>query len=304
MEMNVLYNVPHAFALSDLISTYFFLLGVGGGCSLLSVWATLTGKTAYKPLAKLGAIAVVVLFSLAPTLLIVDLGQPLRFWFLMVRGNITSPLTWGSFFLSAYPLFASMYIIFLLLGKTHIYKKLAVALLPIAIGYVTYIGFIVSMAVSTSAWNTPIMPAYFASAAMVSAIALMTMVGIVRYWIMSKKWDPEQRATDFGIIIKLTRFASLFLLINLFFIFSQQVFMRFSSEWASTAADLMLNGKLGMNFGVFSIVLGSVIPLLVVAIPKVNKQLALLFVTMFFAEVGIFVMRFAITVGTQHMPIM
>ncbi len=71
MEMNVLYNVPHAFALSDLISTYFFLLGVGGGCSLLSVWATLTGKTAYKPLAKLGAIAVVVLFSLAPTLLIV-----------------------------------------------------------------------------------------------------------------------------------------------------------------------------------------------------------------------------------------
>jgi len=304
MEMNVLYNVPHAFALSDLISTYFFLLGVGGGCSLLSIWATLTGKTDYKPLAKLGAIAVVTLFSFAPTLLIIDLGQPLRFWFLMVRGNITSPLTWGSFFLSAYPLFASLYIIFLFLGKTKIYKPLAVVLLPIAIGYVTYIGFIVSMAISTSAWNTPIMPIYFASAAMVSAIALMTMVGIARHWIMTRKWSAEQRQSDFNIIIKLTRFASLFLLLNLFFVFTQQVYMRFSSEWAATAAELMLKGKLGLNFGVFSVLLGTIIPLLVVAIPKVNKQLVLLFITMFFAEVGIFVMRFAITVGTQHMPIM
>jgi hypothetical protein len=57
--MDVLYNVPHEFALSSVISTYFFLLGVGGGCSLLSIWATLTGKTDYKPLAKLGAVAVV-----------------------------------------------------------------------------------------------------------------------------------------------------------------------------------------------------------------------------------------------------
>jgi tetrathionate reductase subunit C len=304
MDMDVLYNVPHEFALSSVISTYFFLLGVGGGCSLLSIWATLTGKTDYKPLAKLGAVAVVALFSFAPTLLIIDLGQPLRFWFLMVRGNATSPLTWGSFFLSAYPLFASLYIIFLFLGKTKIYKPLAAALLPIAIGYVTYIGFIVSMAISASAWNTPLMPAFFASAAMVSAISLMTMVGITRYWIMSRFWDAGTKEAQFNIIIKLTRFASLFLLLNLFFIFTQQVYMRFSSEWAALAAQLLLEGKIGMNFGLFTLLLGTIIPLLVVALPKVNRQLPLLFVIMLFAEVGIFVMRYSITVGTQYLPIM
>lgn len=304
MDMDVLYNVPHEFALSSVISTYFFLLGVGGGCSLLSIWATLTGKTDYKPLAKLGAVAVVALFSFAPTLLIIDLGQPLRFWFLMVRGNATSPLTWGSFFLSAYPLFASLYIVFLFLGKTKIYKPLAAALLPIAIGYVTYIGFIVSMAISASAWNTPLMPAFFASAAMVSAISLMTMVGITRYWIMSRFWDFGTKEAQFNIIIKLTRFAALFLLLNLFFIFTQQVYMRFSSEWAALAARLLLEGKIGMNFGLFTLLLGTIIPLLVVALPKVNRQLPLLFVIMLFAEVGIFVMRYSITVGTQYLPIM
>ncbi len=304
MDMDVLYNVPHEFALSSVISTYFFLLGVGGGCSLLSIWATLTGKTDYKPLAKLGAVAVIALFSFAPTLLIIDLGQPLRFWFLMVRGNATSPLTWGSFFLSAYPLFATGYIVFLFLGKTKIYKPLAAALLPIAIGYVTYIGFIVAMAISASAWNTPLMPAFFASAAMVSAISLMTMVGITRYWLMSSHWDSGTKEAQFNIIIKLTRFAALFLLLNLFFIFTQQVYMRFSSEWAALAAQLLLEGKIGMNFGLFTLFLGTIIPLLVVALPKANKQLPLLFMIMLFAEIGIFVMRYSITVGTQYLPIM
>ncbi len=304
MEMNLLFNVPHEFSLSNLISTYFFLLGVGGGCSLLSIWATLTGKTDYKPLAKLGAVAVVVLFSFAPLLLIIDLGQPLRFWFLMVRGNITSPLTWGSFFLSAYPVFASLYIIFLFLGKTKIYKPLAAALLPIAIGYVTYIGFIVAMAISASVWNTPVMPAYFASAAMVSSTSLMTMVGIIRYWLMKRYWDPETREAQFNIIIKITRFAAIFLLVNLFFVFTQQVYMRFSSEWSALAAQLMLEGRLGMPFGLMTVVLGTVVPLLVIALPRVNRQLALLFIVMFFAEAGIFVMRWTITVGTEHLPIM
>src|SRR3990172_1702959 len=190
MEMNVLYNVPHEFALSPIISTYFYLLGVGGGCSLLSIWATLTGKADYKPIAKIGAVFVILLFSGAPMLLIIDLGQPLRFWYFMTLFNFNSPLTWGSVFLVLYPIFASAYIIFLFLGWK-IYKTLAVALLPEAIGYITYIGFVVSMGIATSACNTPIMPAYFISAAMVTGIALMTMVGIIRHWIIGKiGWDP------------------------------------------------------------------------------------------------------------------
>lgn len=304
MEVNVLYNVPHEIALSPIISLYFFLLGVGGGCSLLSVWATLTGKTDYKPIAKIGAVFVVLLFSFAPLLLIIDLGQPLRFWYMLTLFNLTSPLSWGSVFLSAYPLFASAYIIFLFLGITKIYKTLAACLLPVAIGYVTYIGFVVCMGTSTSSWNTPIMPAYFASAAMVSAIALMTMVGITRHWLLLRSWEPEKAAADFNIIIKLTRFASLFLLLNLFFVFTQQVFMRFSSEWAALAAKLLIEGKMGMSFGVMSVGLGTIFPLLVIAIPKLNKQLGLLFVTMLFAEIGIYVMRYSITTGSQFLPIM
>ncbi|HEY3346429.1 MAG TPA: NrfD/PsrC family molybdoenzyme membrane anchor subunit [Nitrospirota bacterium] len=304
MNINVLFNVPHEFALSPIISTYFFLLGMGGGCSMLSIWATLTGKKDYKPIAKIGAVFVIILFCCAPLLLIIDLGQPLRFWYFVTLFNFSSPLTWGSIFLCLYPIFASAYITFMFMGWTRTYKALAWCLLPVAIGYITYIGFVVSMGVATPAWNTPIMPAYFVTAAMSTAIAWMTMVAIVRYWLLSWKWSDEQRGLDFAIIIKLTRFLSLFLVINLFFVFTQQVHMRFGSDWAATAAQFLLEGKMGMSFGIITLLFGTFLPLLVIALPKINKQLPILFVCMFFVVIGIYVMRFSITTGSQFLPIM
>ena len=114
-----------------------------------------------------------------------------------------------------------------------------------AMGYVTYIGFVVAMGIGTSAWNTPIMPAYFVSGAMTSGIALMTMVGIIRHRLLSSLWEPETAKRDTEIVIKLARFAALFLLINLFFIFSQQVHMRFGSEWSVLAAQAPAVGQDG-----------------------------------------------------------
>lgn len=304
MEMNVLYNVPHVFGLSPIIATYFFLLGIGGGCSLLSVWATLTGKADYKPIAKIGAVLVVLLFSLAPVLLIVDLGQPLRFWYFLTLFNFGSPLSWGGVFLCLYPIVAGSYIVFMFLGMTKIYKKLAVVLLPIAIGYVCYIGFAVALGLAVSSWNTPIMPAYFITAAVTSGIAMMSMIAIIRHKLLSRFWTKEQVISDTEIIVKVTRFGALFLLINLFFIFAQYVHMTHGSEWSTLAAHLSMTGKMGMNFGLYSLALGTLFPLAVMAIPKLNRNMGALFVIMFFVELGIMVMRYSITTGSQHLPIM
>ena len=39
-------------------------------------------------------------------------------------------------------------------------------------------------------------------------------------------------------------------------------------------------------------------------LPKTAWPPTLLFITMFFAEIGIFVMRFSLTTGSQYLPIM
>ena len=72
MELNVLYNVHHEMPISVTIAAYFYMVGLHAGCSIISISATLIGRTEYKPVAKIGAIGVIILFTLAPILLIID----------------------------------------------------------------------------------------------------------------------------------------------------------------------------------------------------------------------------------------
>ena len=89
MEMNLLYNVPHEFALSPIIST--LLLSPGRGRRLLAPigMGDAHGQDGLQASwRKSAAVFVVLLFSGAPVLLIMDLGQPLRFWYLMTLFNV------------------------------------------------------------------------------------------------------------------------------------------------------------------------------------------------------------------------
>jgi len=307
MDMNVLYNVPHEIPLTIVIASYFYMVGLHAGCSLLSIGATLTGKKEYKPIAKIGAIGVIILFSTAPLLLIIDLGQPLRFWYLMVRGNPTSPLTWGSFFLCSYPVTTTIYIITLFKGNMKYAKIFGAISLPLAIGVHAYTGFVLSMGISRVSWSSSLMPIYFLSSAMVSGIALMTIIGIIRHWTKNraKSWDSvEEAETDYTLLIKLTRLAGVFMILNLFIVFTEQINMRFESEEAVEAAKMMMTGYMSKLYAVFDLGLGNLLPVLALAIPKVNKNLKVWAVLMIFALIGVYIMRYSVTVGGQFLPIM
>ena len=306
MEMNVLYNVPHELPLTVAIATYFYMVGLHAGCSLLSIGATLTGKKEYKPIAKIGAIGVIILFSTAPTLLIVDLGQPLRFFYLMVRGNPTSPLTWGSFFLCAYPITTTVYITMLFKNNMKWAKIFGAISLPLAIGVHAYTGFVLSMGISRVTWSTSVMPLYFLSSAMVSGIALMCLIGIIRHWIKNREnsWQSGEEVTDKTLLINLTRLAGVFMILNLFIVFTEQVNMRFESEEALEAAKMLMTGHLSRMYAIVDLGLGNVLPVLMLAVPGVNKNLKVWAVLMLFALVGVYIMRYTITVGGQYLPIM
>lgn len=305
MEMNVLYNVPHEAPLTVAIATYFYMVGLHAGCSLLSIGATLTGKKEYKPIAKIGAIGVIILFSTAPLLLIIDLGQPLRFWYLIVRGNLTSPLSWGSFFLCSYPVTTTIYITMLFKNNMKYAKIFGAISLPLAIGVHAYTGFVLSMGARVT-WHTSVMPLYFLSSAMVSGIALMSIIGIIRHWakIRSATWTDGERGKDYELLINLTRLAGVFMIFNLFIVFTEQVNMRFESEEARQAASMLITGHLSTLYGIIDLGLGNVLPVLALAVPGINRNLKVWAVLMVFAMAGVWIMRYTITVGGQFLPIM
>src|SRR5512136_1835538 len=100
-----------------MIAIYFYITGLHMGFYTTSVVATLLDKTEWKPIGKIGAVGAVIILCVAPIFLLVDLTQPFRFWHLFIHLNVTSPITWGTYFLTTYPLIGLFYAYFVLVGR-------------------------------------------------------------------------------------------------------------------------------------------------------------------------------------------
>lgn len=81
------------------IAAYLFLGGVAGGSGLLAYGAQLTGRKLLCRNARLGAMAAVAVGGAA---LVKDLGRPDRFYNMLRTIKVTSPMSLGSWILTAY----------------------------------------------------------------------------------------------------------------------------------------------------------------------------------------------------------
>ncbi|QLL07640.1 NrfD/PsrC family molybdoenzyme membrane anchor subunit [Mycobacterium vicinigordonae] len=81
------------------VAAYLFLGGVAGGSGLLAAGAQLTGRPTLRRNARLSALAAAGIGALA---LVKDLGRPERFGNMMRTVKLTSPMSLGSWILSAF----------------------------------------------------------------------------------------------------------------------------------------------------------------------------------------------------------
>ncbi|GAB3133070.1 polysulfide reductase NrfD [Tsukamurella serpentis] len=81
------------------VGAYLVLGGIAGGSSLLGAGAQLTGRTALRRNARLGALGAAGVGALC---LVADLGKPMRFINMMRVVKVTSPMSLGSWILSGF----------------------------------------------------------------------------------------------------------------------------------------------------------------------------------------------------------
>jgi tetrathionate reductase subunit C len=303
MEVQLLYNVFHVESVSLLIAIYFHIVGLHAGCSIVSITATLLGKSEYKPVAKIGAIFVIILFSISPIFLLTDLFQPLRFWYLFLYFNPTSPLSWGTFILCAYPIFTGIYIYFLFKGNVRWSKIFGVISLPTAIGVHGYTGFVLGFAKARVLWNTAVMPSYFLCSAMISGMAFMLVVAIVRYYFTYKEKPLEVRESDLKIIDLLAKWLAGFMILNVFYVFSDLTVMYYHTEDAFETVELVRLGKFSFLYIWVDNVLGNIVPAIIIIFKRTRKSLLLLLIAAILASIGVFVMRYVMVFGGQYVPL-
>ncbi len=306
MEGSVIYNIP-GFANSAMpmgwpIAVYFFLTGSLAGLYITSVIATLLKKEEWKPVAKMGAVGSVVLLLTAPVLLIVDLNQPFRFWHLFVYLNPTSPLTWGSFFLALDAIVCLVYTYFVLQGNARLARIWGLGGLPVAIAGHGYTGFFLALSKAHAFWNTALNPALFMISAMVSGLAMLIVLSNLWLRRFAPTMSEERVARHQGVIGTLLRLFVIFIIADLFLIGSDLTVLASSDVESYAMLQLLTTGEFAFWFLGIELLLGAILPLALLSIPKVRMIPAVQYSSAALAIIGVFVMRVIIVIGGQSIP--
>ncbi|HHT9126810.1 MAG TPA: NrfD/PsrC family molybdoenzyme membrane anchor subunit [Candidatus Brocadiia bacterium] len=297
VEIKEIYNVHHHLNLTVLIANYFYFTGLSAGSFILSTLAYGFGMLKYKPLGKVGVIMAVLLLGLAPLNLLVELEQTPRFYHLFMYLNLTSPITYGSFLLTTYPINCIIYGYFMFKGDMKKTKILGLIGIPLALSVHGYTGFILALGKARILWNTALMPTIFLVSAMVSGIALMILVVFVLGRFVSHDGKtPKELIYDLVNILVLT------ILFDLALVGCDILVLLTSHEDALMAAKMILIGSFAPVFVGGELIMGAIVPLVLFTLPFTKRNMYWIAVACLLVMLGIFCMRYTMVVGGQCLP--
>ena len=298
MDTQVLYNIFHQEAFGFNIAMYFYLTGLSAGSFILSTLAYGFGMNQYKPIGRVGVILATLLLVIAPFFLLIHIGMPLRAWHLFVYLNWSSPITWGSFLLILYPMNCIIYGYFMFKEKMKPTRIFGFIGIPLAISVHGYTGFILAFGKARALWNTALMPILFLASAIVSGIALMILVVVLKDRFFSKK-----KKIDRDLIMNLGKLLAWMIVFDLFLVGSDLLVLLISHSDAQAAAYLILGGKFSVMFLIIENLLGKIIPFMLLAVPKL-RTLPTVIAASILVVVGIFFMRYVVVVAGEFIPLL
>lgn len=296
--MTLLYTVPQQEAFGFSIAVYFYLTGLSAGSFIISTLAYGFGFEKYKPIGKVGVVLATILLVAAPMFLLLHSGRPLRAWHLFVYIHGTSPISWGSFLLTLYPVNCLIYAYFMFRGNARLTKVFGRIGIPLALMVHGYTGFILSFAKAHVLWRSSMMPILFLTSAMVSGVAMMILVTIVKDRFFSAKGEVNTE-----IVFGLGKMLLWLLVFDLFLSLSDLGVHYFGERESMEAARLFLFGAFAPLFLGVETLLGKVIPLLLVSSAR-TRSVAVFGAASVLVMVGIFVMRCNVVLGGEHIPLL
>lgn len=270
------------------IALYLFVGGMSAAAYYVGVLADLIGKGHYRDIARVSSYAVAIPIFVGLFMLLLDLGQPLRFWHLLFqsgplnRGLIFLPgsvMSLGTWFLVAFSLLCGVIyplmwlseekvgkrlpLIPLLSGKDSARRLIGAFGLPFALLVAVYTGVLLAVT-SRPVWaDTPLLPPLFVLSATSTGIA-----AIVFLMSLSSRSDHD-------ILALLEKGDSFVIKVELVFVALLLVALLFSPGAVGSIKDLMF-GSYSIFFWLGFIFVGLVLPLNLQRYINDKNRLALL----------------------------
>lgn len=283
------------------IAIYLFLAGLSAGAAMVAVVLKWQGKTGanYKSAALLAPIAIIIGLGL----LVLDLGKPLNFYWILLKYNFTSVMSIGVALLLAYTPIAVIIALFafkeleILASFKGVISALEralsrvceILLFILAVGVGVYTGFLLSAVSKVLLWDTPVLPVLFLVSGLSSGIAASVLFASI---------FGQEDSTTFKLL-KLDMIAIIIeflLLVALFaYLFTS------STQGAQVAIKVLSSGGLAIMFWVFVVGGGMFLPIMlkVFAFGGANVSKKLIVFNSFMVILGVVLLRYYIVYAGQ-----
>lgn len=265
-----------------LIVNYLFLGGLSAGlyfASALATWLQEDGRTAFPRIARWGALLAPWPVSLGSALLILDLGQPLRFWKIFFHFRWRSPMSIGSWLLVGFTFVSLVYLWSWLEQEErqgllarlpeglksrlprHIQawldrdasgwrRNLAMLGFPLALGVGIYTGVLLGAVQARPFWNTNLVAQMFLFSALSSGTAALVLARLMDKTPVDLKEMRFLYSLDITLIV-----------LELFIVLPYLIHGELSTLAVKEALALVLGGPFTFAFWGLFLGLGLLIPL-------------------------------------------
>lgn len=160
-----------------------------------------------------------------------------------------------------------------------------------------YVGFIFGSVKANPWWSTPMMPIVFLFSAIVSGIAMVMVLYIVLNWY-------RRTAVDMRCVDTVARYLFYAFLVDFALEMSDLVHRIYEADESFRALDFMVHTKLFLSQIVLQIIVGTLVPIAMLAIPQVMRLAPRVRVNLYtiagaLTLIGIFAMRWNVVIGGQ-----
>lgn len=243
-----------------------YYIGLSAGSLVISGLYGVFGKSEYKPFART-AVYLGMLFMIAGLLsILTDQGRMDRVFVQpFVHFNLLSLFSINPMLYISYILICIVYLYALFRDKKKLTRVVATLAFAWAFGVHSGTGAIFGFGPRTL-YDSPLLPASFVVAAMASGTGLMIALLVALFRLTRRHLDDE-------LVFGLGRLLALFVLVVLYFLAVENLYLVYQVEWRAAALYYLFGGFHSVIFWVGLIGLGCAVPLFLLYYPRTSRSI-------------------------------
>jgi len=289
MNNQIVWGLPHVFAI-------LLIVAASGALNLASI-GTVFNKGLYKPLARISAWLAIALLMGGVIVLVLDLGNPFHVDYMLTSFNVKSVFAWNIVLYPGFFLFAGVYLWTMMdVNVRKYYKTAGTAAFIWRLVLTTGTGSIFGFLVGRAAYDAPIMAPLFIITSFAVGLAFFIITIMATY-----KWT--NRPLGCVLLKRLKNLLVIFIAASCYFVVIFHLANSYATEHHSLENWILTGDSVYTKlFWIGQIAIGTVIPLILLLMPRTGECNTIIFSSAVLVIIGTFCQFFVIIIGGQAYP--